>query len=403
MKEILTSERLPKPRFLYSPLIKTGHYYQTAGMIALDIESGKLEPGGVKSETEKILNNLTNALPDFGLTLEDLVIARIYTTGFSNFSEINIAWEEIFTDKATLPARTAVGVSQLPLDASVEMEFTFYKNIFGDIELLNDNLEGTMSTPRNNSVVRTFDILCCFDEGHPELTVNEIAKSTNISAATVHRFLLTLKEIGVVVRNVNGSYQLGMLIADLGGQILQGNALYNALQPYIEPLAEKFNETVHVAILTGDWAYYVGKGESRRSLRIDTHVGKQLPAYCSALGKVLLSGLSDEALESYLERTELKQFTHRTITTPDVLRLAIEKIKQQGFGIDDEEIEEGLRCIAVPIYNYHERVMAAISVSGPTTRLNWKSTAGYVKKLTVTAQLIFQKAYPQKIVLDKDS
>ena len=126
-REILVSERLPKPRFCYSPLIKTGPYYQTAGMIALDVISGKLEKTGVKAETKKILNNLASALPDFDLTLEDLVIVRIYTTDFSNFSEINMVWEEFFNKKMIPPARTAVGVSQLPLDASIEMEFSFYK------------------------------------------------------------------------------------------------------------------------------------------------------------------------------------------------------------------------------------------------------------------------------------
>lgn len=127
MREILESERLPKPRFRYSPLVKTGSYYQTAGMIALDIETEVLATGGVHAETKKILSNLTNALPDFGLILEELIIARIYTTDFDNFPLINTAWEEIFKEGTIPPARTAVGVSQLPLGASVEMEFSFYK------------------------------------------------------------------------------------------------------------------------------------------------------------------------------------------------------------------------------------------------------------------------------------
>ncbi len=128
MREILSSNRLPAPRFHYSLLVKTGPYYQTAGMIALDVESGNLETGGVNAETKKILSNLTQALPDFGLTLKDLVIARIYTTDFDNFPSINTAWEVFFKEDMAPPARTAVGVNQLPLGASVEMEFSFYKN-----------------------------------------------------------------------------------------------------------------------------------------------------------------------------------------------------------------------------------------------------------------------------------
>ena len=96
MREALSSKHLPSPRFRYSQFIRTGAYYQTAGMIALDIEKGEIEPGGVKAETKKILLNLTQAMPDFGLVLSDLIIARIYTTEFDQFSLINSAWEEFF-------------------------------------------------------------------------------------------------------------------------------------------------------------------------------------------------------------------------------------------------------------------------------------------------------------------
>lgn len=129
MREILSSEHLPVPRFRYSPMVKTGSYYQTAGMIALDSKNGELETGGVIAETKKILSNLTLALPDFGLLLKDLVIVRIYTTKFDDFPLINQVWDTFFPVDMVPPARTAVGVSALPLQAHVEMEFTFYKRI----------------------------------------------------------------------------------------------------------------------------------------------------------------------------------------------------------------------------------------------------------------------------------
>ncbi len=128
MIERLSSSNLPAPRFRYSPLVKAGPLYKTAGMIALDKDSGKLEQGGVGAETKKVLDNLLNALPDFGLKLTDLVSANIYTTQFDQFPEINAAWESVFTEDVQVPARTAVGVSALPLNASVEIEFMFYKD-----------------------------------------------------------------------------------------------------------------------------------------------------------------------------------------------------------------------------------------------------------------------------------
>ena len=127
MIEALSSENLPVPRFRYSPLVKAGPFYKTSGMIALDKDSGELESGGVGAETKKILDNLLQALPDFDLTLAHLVSVTIFTTQFDKFPDINTSWEEVFTDDIRLPARTALGVSALPLNAKVEIEFMFYK------------------------------------------------------------------------------------------------------------------------------------------------------------------------------------------------------------------------------------------------------------------------------------
>ena len=127
MIQSLSSKNLPAPRFRYSPLVKAGPIYKTAGMIALDKDSGQLETGGVGAETTKILANLLGALPDFGLTLGDLVSANIYTTRMDQFAEVNRAWEAVFTQDIRPPARTSVGVSARPLGASVEIEFMFYR------------------------------------------------------------------------------------------------------------------------------------------------------------------------------------------------------------------------------------------------------------------------------------
>jgi len=128
MIEALSSNNLPAPRFRYSPLIKAGPFYKTAGMIALDKDSGALEEGGAGAETAKILANLVQALPDFDISLAELVSATIYTTQFENFADINQAWEQVFTEDIRAPARTALGVSALPLQATVEIEFMFYKS-----------------------------------------------------------------------------------------------------------------------------------------------------------------------------------------------------------------------------------------------------------------------------------
>jgi 2-iminobutanoate/2-iminopropanoate deaminase len=127
MIEVLKSDELPTPKFRYSPMLKAGSHYQMAGMIALDKDTGLLESGGIYQETKKILSNLVMSLPDFGLELKDMINARIFTTDFSEFAEINKAWEEVFSENMPLPTRTALGVSALPLNAGVEIEFYFYR------------------------------------------------------------------------------------------------------------------------------------------------------------------------------------------------------------------------------------------------------------------------------------
>lgn len=125
----LESPRLPRPRFRYSPVLKAGPWTLFSGMIALDAETGALQAGGPGHETRKILENLRGALPDLSLRLADMATARIFTTRFDQFADINQAWEAFLDGVPVPPTRTSVGVSALPLGASVEMEFAFYTDV----------------------------------------------------------------------------------------------------------------------------------------------------------------------------------------------------------------------------------------------------------------------------------
>ena len=122
----LVSPSSPKAKFKYSPFVKAGPFIQSAGLVGLDPESEKLITGGPGPETGQILRNLKTAMNDFGLRLDDMVIAHIYTTSMARFPEINQEWDGFFTGQSILPARTAVGVSALPINASVEIEFQFF-------------------------------------------------------------------------------------------------------------------------------------------------------------------------------------------------------------------------------------------------------------------------------------
>jgi 2-iminobutanoate/2-iminopropanoate deaminase len=126
-RQILKSSKLYTPKFRYSPCVKTGPWYTMSGMVALDPATNQLVGTGAYIEARQIMQLMVAALPDWGLTLENIASARIYTTRMDQFPEINRAWEEVFVPSVEPPARTSIGVAALPLGASVEIEFTLYK------------------------------------------------------------------------------------------------------------------------------------------------------------------------------------------------------------------------------------------------------------------------------------
>ena len=126
MIKALSSKNLSAPHFRYSALVKAGPFYKTAGLIGTD-SSNKVVDGGTESETRQILKNLTTFMPDFDLTLDDLMSANVFIADMSEFPLVNKAWEEVFTADQRPPTRAAVGVAALPLGAAVEIEFMFYK------------------------------------------------------------------------------------------------------------------------------------------------------------------------------------------------------------------------------------------------------------------------------------
>ncbi|RKJ98761.1 RidA family protein [Alicycliphilus denitrificans] len=126
MRELLHSAAIPAPKFRYTPCVRSGPWYSVSGMVGLDPASGTLVAGGLAAQARQILRNLQAAMPDYGVGWEHMVAARIYTTEFERFAEINQVWEECFATVAP-PARTAVGVWALPLGAAIEIEFNFYR------------------------------------------------------------------------------------------------------------------------------------------------------------------------------------------------------------------------------------------------------------------------------------
>jgi len=256
-----------------------------------------------------------------------------------------------------------------------------------------------MATPQNNSVRKAFDILRLFVGGTPALTAGEVAERTGLNPATAHRFLLTLEQVGALARRDGHRYQLGMLLADLGDRVEHDSVLTAAVQPHIEDLVERLRESVTLAVLDGDRAVVAGSGEAPRSLRIGFPVGRIMPLHASAVGKVLLAHEPAERIEALLAARPPERFTARTLTEPAALRAALASVRAAGWAVDDEEMDEGLRCIAVPIRGAGGRVRGALSVSAPTARLGDDRLAEIRGELLARAARIGERVGVQSKVL----
>lgn len=260
-----------------------------------------------------------------------------------------------------------------------------------------------MATPVNNSVIKAFQILNAFSYSGEKLTASQVARRLNINIATAHRFLTTLHKVGAVIKMPDGYFDLGLLLFTLGGRVSVIDAMNSIVQPHVDELAEQFGETIHAAILDKDEVCYVAKGEGARSLTIRTRMGARLPAYCTGVGKALLSRLPEEYWEQYAQTCSFTRYTDLTIVTPEQLLQELNTIRSQGYSVDNEEWERGLSCVAVPIQlpaNTEFILQAAISMSAPSARLSQQKIKEVAKILNEHADIIAKKLALQKEAKD---
>lgn len=226
-------------------------------------------------------------------------------------------------------------------------------------------------TPRYRiqAIERAVAILNAFSAEDPELGVTELASRLGLHKSTVHRFMVNLEAAGLVERTRSARYRLGLRIFELGRLVMQRMSLWDEALPFLEGLVRDTGETGHLAVLDGGEAIYIERVEARRALRIPSAVGRGYPAHATNLGKVLLADLPSGRLRELLGERELAAFTPHTITDRAELEAELERIRAQGFAVDNEEYDEGLRCIGAPIYDHSGHAVAALGIGGPVTRI----------------------------------
>lgn len=231
-----------------------------------------------------------------------------------------------------------------------------------------------MSTQQKTSttVAKAFAILdLLVSKNASGLSLSDVSTHLQISKSTSHRYLTTLEELGVVIRDDKDHFGLGPKLIELTGAFLSNHDLRNESEPFLESLSAQTQETVHLAIPSGNDVVYIAKVDSPHSVRMASHIGARNPMYCTSLGKVILAHYPTHLVEE-IARAGLPKRTPYTITSPEALHAELEHVKSQGFAIDEQENEEGVRCAGAPIFNYTGKVIGAISVSGPASRLTRK-------------------------------
>lgn len=198
--------------------------------------------------------------------------------------------------------------------------------------------------------------------------LEEISREIKLAKPTVYRFLLTLQELGYARRVDGDRWAITLKMFNLGSRALDHLDLVSAARPIAEAMSEELGETVHMGVLDGDSAVYVLKIESRYTIRMISRVGRRMPLYCTAIGKVLLAFAKEDERKSALDGVRLLAFTKQTLTSRRALDAELAQVREQGFALDNEEREEDLRCIGAPVFDHTGAVVAALSVSWPDFR-----------------------------------
>jgi DNA-binding IclR family transcriptional regulator len=198
----------------------------------------------------------------------------------------------------------------------------------------------------------------------------ELCTALELHKSTVHRIMMVLEQQRMVVKNADtGRYRLGLRLFELGSKAIDGLDLRGRARPYLNRLQDTFGETVFLCILDEGQVFYMEKVESQRSVRTACTVGSRAPAYCTAVGKAMLAELPEQEVTRIVRRWGLKPITKNTITTTGALKDELKAIRARGFAIDEEEKEEGLRCVGAAVHSHSGKLYAAMSISGPAFRM----------------------------------
>ena len=223
------------------------------------------------------------------------------------------------------------------------------------------------------TIERTALILEILGHSPSGISLGELSEKVELPKGTTHRLITSLAYFDFIRQDpLTKNYQLGFKLVDLGNLLLSEIDLRSEARPYLIRLSESIKETIHLVVLDDDKALYIDKVNlypKSSGLQMISRLGSRIGLHCSSVGKVLLAHMENSECETIISRTGLTKRTSNTITDPVRLMQYLATVRKNGYAIDDEENEVGIRCVAAPIQDERGRVKAAMSISGPTTRI----------------------------------
>lgn len=222
------------------------------------------------------------------------------------------------------------------------------------------------------SLERAFSILESISGSNQPMSLADLTRATGLHTSTAFHLIKTLIVLGYVVQDEAKRYRIGPRLFMQAAGAFNEVELVNLAMPHLQRLAEETGETTHLAVRADSGIAVIAKVDARSSIRSSERVGIVRPAYCTAIGKVLLSALSKQELDAYLRRGPFEAYTPKTVTSPAALREEINRVAAAGLAYDDAEFNHELRCIAAPVRNFTQQTIAAFGISGPVWRVTQK-------------------------------
>ena len=222
-----------------------------------------------------------------------------------------------------------------------------------------------------------------------DISLVELAAQLQLHKSTAHRLLMILERHRMVEREPqSGRYRLGLRLFELGAVAIARFNIRDYARPHLERVLFETEETVHLCVLDAGEVLYVDKLEPSRSVRMASKVGRLSPAHCSAVGKAMLAHLSERELDEILKQRGLARMTAKTIVTPAELKAELKTVRERGYAIDNEEAEDGVRCVGAAVLGPSGRPVGAISTSAPSFRLTLERVPAVAESVCRAARAI---------------